>query len=78
MLSLKLTFGNPEGGAQTRGHLNFAKILQSILFIWHLLEAYFVHPSEMFSPPWEWLFGRRLWTKDISAASEESDAVETK
>ena len=42
------------------------------------LEAYFVHPSEMFSPPWEWLFGRRLWTKDISAASEESDAVETK
>jgi hypothetical protein len=38
------------------------------------LEAYFVHPSEMFSP-WEWLFGRRLWTKDVPAASA-SDATE--
>ena len=25
------------------------------------MEAYFVHPSEMFSP-WNWLFGLRLWT----------------
>jgi len=38
------------------------------------LEAYFVHPSEMFAP-WEWLFGRRLWTKDIAAVSA-SDATE--
>ena len=45
--------------------------IPAVLFGWIVeanftyLEAYFVHPSEMFKP-WDWLFGRKLWTKDAA------------
>lgn len=47
--------------------------IPAILFGWIVeanftyLEAYFVHPSEMFAP-WDWLFGRRFWTKEVLVA----------
>jgi len=38
------------------------------------MEAYFVHPSEMFAP-WNWLFGLRLWTTPTAQCDEVPESA---
>lgn len=38
------------------------------------MEAFFVHPSEMFSP-WNWLFGLRPWTMKVAEREETSESA---